>query len=309
MNKIITLFIAVFFLVSVVQAEQKEGINSTLPWEEGQIVAETDSSHDTALFNYRVYRLFLKKVPDGYLVQELYKDSNNKATDPFVIEKMDDVTRVPYAYYTVPESELSITGAYTLWYENGTKMQDGNYVNGKKDGLWTRWFNTGQKNAEGMYKLGKLEGLWRMWNVDGSNMNETFYKNGRLEAVLSDIKEDQKSKLGSLNDNKTDRNIWLVWDENGHLKSQVMLVNGKKEGTWVSWDDRGKREMLGYYKNDKRDGVWKTFWLDDAETKRSEGQYKNGKKEGVWIFWDKYGNKIKEERYNQGKLTSRVNLQ
>lgn len=306
MNRIIVSLILAFLFNSVGQAEQTA--NPKVAWQTGQIVAEMDSNYDDSLYGYRVYRVFLEKTTQGYLVQEFYKDSNNKATAPFTLLKEEDITRIPYAYYAEPQTNLSITGPYVVCYENGQKMREGHYFNGVKDGFWTRWFANGQKNAEGVYKQGKLEGLWRMWNIDGSNMNETFFRKGRLEAILSDIKDDKSNELDDRNADKTERNIWLVWDKNGNLKSQVMLVNGKKEGTWVSWDDKGKREMIGFYKNDKREGIWKTFWLDEAETKCSEGIYKRGKKDGVWTFWDIYGNKVKEEYYKNGKLVKKETM-
>lgn len=305
MNRIIFSLILAFLFSSTTQAEQ--ATSPTVVWQAGQIVAEMESNDDE-LFGYHVYRIFLEKTEEGYMVQEFYKDSNNKATTPFTLLQEQDITRIPYAYYAEPQASLSITGPYTVYYKNGKKMREGHYVDGLKDGFWTRWFANGQKNAEGVYKLGRLEGLWRMWNIDGSNMNETFFRKGRLEAILSDIKDDKSNAVEDHNADKTERNIWLVWDKKGNLKSQVMLVNGKKEGAWVSWDDKGKREMIGFYKNDKREGIWKTFWLDEAETKRSEGLYRKGKKDGVWTFWDKYGNKVKEEYYKQGKLVKKVTL-
>ena len=30
------------------------------------------------------------------------------------------------------------------WYENGQKKEEGNYKNGKKEGLWTKWNENGK---------------------------------------------------------------------------------------------------------------------------------------------------------------------
>lgn len=289
-----------FLLVGVTSSflmESSLASADNLPWKEGQIVAGIKDSRDDPLYHYYVYRVFIKKVAAGYLVQEFYKDSNKKGTDPFILKNPQDVDKLPYAYFTNLVSKLSIEGSFVIWYENGQKMQEGQYVNGKKDGLWSRWYDNGQKWAEGVTKQGKLEGLWQLWRPDGSKMNELYYRDGKLETILSDFAGAQNGKKGV-----GDKNLWLEVDDKGHLRSQAILDDGKKEGLWVSWDDKGRKEMLGHYKNDKREGVWQTFWLDANETKKSEGYYKKGKKDGLWVFWDKQGNKVKEEFYQEGKL-------
>lgn len=44
----------------------------------------------------------------------------------------------------------------TRWHENGQKQQEGNYKNGKKDGLWTEWDNDGNVTMTKKYSNGEL---------------------------------------------------------------------------------------------------------------------------------------------------------
>lgn len=293
---------------SVVYAEQPSATDNT-SWSEGQIVAGTDYTHDNPNFNHHVYRVFIKKTEEGYWVQEFYKSSNKKNTDPFLLQEAEDVTNIPYFYYRELVSPIKITGLYQNWYENGQMQMKGEYVAGKKHGLWSRWYENGQLQATGIYKNGDLDGLWRMWFENGTKMNEVYFKNNKAEGVLYELNDKQEKASGYESSFKSspkiEKNMWLEWDENGYLKSQVMLVNGKKEGIWISWivlDGKRSKEMQGNYKNDKRDGMWRNFWLDDSETVKSKGTYKAGRKDGLWTFWNQEGQKEREEFYEQGRL-------
>ena len=65
-------------------------------------------------------------------------------------------------------SDAPYTGkAYEL-YPDGQKKQEGNFKNGKRDGLIVLWHENGQKMAESNYRNGnKIEGSEKFWNSKG----------------------------------------------------------------------------------------------------------------------------------------------
>jgi antitoxin component YwqK of YwqJK toxin-antitoxin module len=65
-------------------------------------------------------------------------------------------------------SDAPYTGkAYEL-YPDGQKKQEGNFKNGKRDGLIVLWHENGQKMAESNYRNGnKIEGSEKFWNIKG----------------------------------------------------------------------------------------------------------------------------------------------
>jgi len=90
---------------------------------------------------------------------------------------------------TVNEDEIKSEGNYrngkkeglwVSWYRGGEKASEGNYRNGKKEGLWISWNYNGQKLDEGNYRNGKLEGLWIIWWNNGRKWEERNYRNGEL---------------------------------------------------------------------------------------------------------------------------------
>jgi len=55
-----------------------------------------------------------------------------------------------------PNQDKPFTGKYVTYYENGQKKQEGNYKEGKKDGLWTSWDKNGNIIKTATYSNGEL---------------------------------------------------------------------------------------------------------------------------------------------------------
>jgi hypothetical protein len=55
---------------------------------------------------------------------------------------------------------------------------EGNYINGKRNGLWKYWHENGQVRCEGNYINGLKDGVWKYWDETGVLTEETLYNNG-----------------------------------------------------------------------------------------------------------------------------------
>ena len=86
-----------------------------------------------------------------------------------------------------------LNGEIVKNYENGQKLETGNFENNLKFGTWTRFSITGVTLATASYIGGKKDGAWFVYNEQGTKLFEMNYKNGE--------------KTG----------IWNQWDENGTL--------------------------------------------------------------------------------------------
>ena len=76
--------------------------------------------------------------------------------------------------YYVKDSDTPYTGkVYELYpsrtgLPTGEKEMEGNFKDGKRDGLWMAWHRNGQKKGEVNFKDGKLvEGSEKRWNEKG----------------------------------------------------------------------------------------------------------------------------------------------
>jgi len=69
-------------------------------------------------------------------------------------------------------------GAHIQWYENGQKMSEVSYIDGKEEGIATAWYENGQKMMEINYKDGNEDGKGTEWNEDGIISSEAIFKDG-----------------------------------------------------------------------------------------------------------------------------------
>ena len=131
---------------------------------------------------------------------------------------------------------------------NGQKSMEGNYKDGKEDGLWVWWYENGQKEAEVNWKNGKQDGLHLNW-----------YENG------------QKAAEGNNKDGKFD-GLHLEWYKNGQKAVEANYKDGKEEGLETQWHENGQKGIEKNYK----DG---TLVEGSAKYWNSKGEPVNSRKE------------------------------
>ena len=69
----------------------------------------------------------------------------------------------------------------TVWYENGNKMCEEEYKNGKEEGKWIGWHEDGNKKYEGEFKNGENGRKWIGWWEDGNRKIEGEFKDEKSE--------------------------------------------------------------------------------------------------------------------------------
>lgn len=65
----------------------------------------------------------------------------------------------------------------TTYYENKQMQMDGEYKDGKRNGLWISWYMNGNKWSEGSFKNGKSDGKRVTYFENGKVRYEGEYKN------------------------------------------------------------------------------------------------------------------------------------
>ncbi|MFL2480368.1 MAG: PDZ domain-containing protein [Verrucomicrobiales bacterium] len=141
-------------------------------------------------------------------------------------------------------------GKREVWYKDGHKEEEINYKNGKMDGLWVEWYENGQKAEEGNYKDGEKNGLWTEWYENGQKAEEGNYKDGEKNGLWTEWYENgQKKTEGNYKNGKPvffkGSSRW--WDKNGNLTDivgNILELKTKPEG--VNYDELViEREDLG----------------------------------------------------------------
>lgn len=70
----------------------------------------------------------------------------------------------------------------TYYHDNGTVSQEGNYLNGKLQGVWTSFKEDGSKLVVGEYKNGEKVGKWFFWSDE--TLSEVDYTKNNIIDVI-----------------------------------------------------------------------------------------------------------------------------
>lgn len=172
-------------------------------------------------------------------------------------------------------------GLHVEYYTNGTKLLEGKYVDGKKEGDWRFWSKNGKLIKTEKYSNGKVNGSWTLFRDDGSKERDVSYKDGLRDG------------------------IWIDYDPDGKNQrvEQKEFKAGKKDGTWIHWNLKNGHETIEeHYKNGQLDGL-QTGWYDNGKLRETD-EYKNGQLDGKRVRWKDNGEKIDETIFKDGKSIS-----
>jgi hypothetical protein len=127
-------------------------------------------------------------------------------------------------------NDKPLNGLHTEYHDNGQKMIEENYKDGKPDGTTTDWYENGQKRLESNHKEGKSHGKSTFWNENGQIQWEDNHKDGKHDGTTTE------------------------WYENGQKKLEQDFKNGRQDGEMTNWDVDG--DLIGHrtYKDDEL--VW-----------------------------------------------------
>jgi antitoxin component YwqK of YwqJK toxin-antitoxin module len=207
-----------------------------------------------------------------------------------------------------PEGQLEREGNFTdgkregLWefyHENGQLQERGNLKDGRVDGLWETYHDNGQLNQKGNYKDGKQEGLWEYYHDNGQLSQKGNYKDGKREGLFEFYHENgQLQERGNFKDGEG-VGTWEFYHDNGQLSQKGNFKDGKQEGLWEFYHDNGQLSQKGNYKDGKQEGLWETY--HDNGQLSQKGNYKDGKQEGLWEYYHDNGKLSQRGNWKNGK--------
>ncbi len=169
--------------------------------------------------------------------------------------------------FYLKDSDTPYTGKTFRLYKNGQKQSEGNFKNGKPDGLIRGWHENGKRSIESNLNNGTLNGLQVVWHKNGQKMSEGNIKDGKEDGVL------------------------MFWHENGQKIREVNFKDGKLDGPMNAWFENGQKMIEGSSKNGKQDGPMNA-WHENGQ-KMVEEIYKDGNKiKGSEKFWNSKGEPV-----------------
>jgi antitoxin component YwqK of YwqJK toxin-antitoxin module len=116
-------------------------------------------------------------------------------------------------------------GDFQFFYANGSPLQTGRYINGKKTGTWLSYHYNGMMSDSTTYNNGNITGISMGW-----------YPNGM-------IKDSTEQKENS-------NRVSVGWFDNGSLSYAGMLENEKKHGKWKYYHSNGNISSEEWFTDD-----------------------------------------------------------
>lgn len=238
---------------------------------------------DTILLIYQESFSFMDIVFYGIAIFEGYKFAFRPI--PSDIAQREDLAPV-YAKLRLPLVTISflivsfvgytlsqgVNGQQTFYYESGTVMSSGEFINGKENGAWKYFYESGEPQAIAEYGNGLENGNWEWYYENAQLMRKGTYKNGLFDGR------------------------WLNYYENGILSDSSNYSQGRLDGEAITFYDNGQIFQKGKYDRDRQEGFWEIFY--DNGQKNAEGNFDSGKPAGLWKYWNPNGKPLQELEYD-----------
>lgn len=123
-------------------------------------------------------------------------------------------------------------GSRQMFGRHGELLEQGEFREGKKEGIWRTWHPNGELASEEFYKRGKQDGCLVWWYDDGTRMSSASFVKGL--------------KCGC------ERH----WYQNGCLKGECYYRSGKLHGALSAWSEEGVQLVKGWYREGVKEGEW-----------------------------------------------------
>lgn len=218
-------------------------------------------------------------------------------------------TNVQKQYHVRSRNLTVLHGPYRAYYPDGAVQEDGQYVDGKPDGLWHHFFANGVLKMKLTYKggqpasdvtyyfesglirsmggllNGQLNGQWTFYYENGKPKQSGNYANGKPCETWTYFYENGLRK--ALATYVGDTAFYREEYETGSLKAAGPLVNGKSEGVWRYYYPSGKLKAEGQETQGLKHGTWRYYHENDSL--ESTGEYQAGVQVGAWKYFHQNG--------------------
>jgi antitoxin component YwqK of YwqJK toxin-antitoxin module/Tfp pilus assembly protein PilF len=174
-------------------------------------------------------------------------------------------------------------GEYKSWYHNGKLQSLYSYTNDIRTGPWASYHYNGMLSDSGMYnESGKISGELRSYDESGRlTLLEKSYNNGLLNGTSISYYENGQERVKQTYENDTIKLIecfdnsgnllyktpgvngsiyFKSFYEDGILKIEGLLNNGKREGIWRNYNTLGILESAYHYSDALLEGWQQTFY-------------------------------------------------
>ncbi|HDS01733.1 MAG TPA: hypothetical protein ENO22_05465 [candidate division Zixibacteria bacterium] len=173
-----------------------------------------------------------------------------------------------------------------------------------RHGIFIEWSEDGIRHLEGNYKQGKLDGVVTEYRPDLTRKSEITYENGEA------VKEVEYDSLGLYPQGVEDTLQQILQmqrvviptgrevEKMGYPRTSTIFINHGPATVW--YYEGGELMEKGNFMRAKPHGLM-TRWSPFGR-KEFEGTFVKGDRDGIWVYWDEEYNIDKIEIYRNGSL-------
>jgi hypothetical protein len=115
-------------------------------------------------------------------------------------------------------------------------MNDGETIDGKKEGRWVSYFADGTLQREGEYRGGKKHGLWLQYWPNGNKKSEATFVDGKYSGLYTSFHPNGKRQF-----------------QGYYNEARGVPADGTKQGVWCDYADDGEtvRRRITYHRGSR----------------------------------------------------------
>lgn len=180
--------------------------------------------------------------------------------------------------------------------ENGKIEREGNYVDGKENGLFRVYDKYGKLVELVNYELGKPFEKKAFSNLF---IYKKLHDNGKI-AIQGPMKGEKRVGVHNFYDTSGYYLYSEIYDYDTLTAKGKMDSYGIYDSTWVFYYSTGEQKSTGNYLNGQKSGKW-TFFYNNNKIAQ-QGVYREDNPHGYWVWYYINGQLRAEENYYRGKL-------
>ena len=239
----------VYCAEELIESKNLESLTEYLDENAMEHSPEMDVPHEEGDFNIEWVLIHDQSGKELYRDVDFTDESSNN----------NDVEDTPSP---IAQEEI-LEGRVIEYYENGQKESEGNFKDGKEEGLHTGWYDSGQKESEINFKDGDYHGKKTVWYENGQKESEENWKDDNKNGKLTTWYENGQIESESYFKDHNEDSKWTNWFENGQIHSEGCSKNGQWDGKHTYWYENGQKEAETIYKNGIREKS--TEWNEAGE--------------------------------------------
>lgn len=208
-------------------------------------------------------------------------------------------------------------GAWTKYHTDGvTPRLVGNYVNGRPNGEYTKFYDNGQEMEKGSFSNGKHQGVYKRWHENGNVAQEkTYNEDGKEDGTIKYYYENGQLEYEFTKENGVTVGKATRYNEDGSVKK---VENYDASGTMTSSEEFEVKEEkvetgsggpslssgISLTGDPLKSNGYNKVYNDNKEI-WMDGEFKNGKLwDGKLYIYDKDGLLERIEIWKNGKYHS-----